>query len=898
MPTGSYQTQATVDDHAAISLPFTVGQYIATEILAKGGMSTTYLGYSANDDSQKVVIKIPDTSSPRTVELFENECKILTELHHPNIVPVLKTGAFCAGLPYMVMKYIAGQSLRQKIDTQGKFSWSDTVDLLDDIAGALQYLFEKDFCHRDIKPANIVFDTDTKHWILVDFGIAKSMQNNIMATMTLAGQGSGTWDYMPPEQLEGKVVDIRCDIYALGTVAWEALIGRLPHRGTKLPSALRRDLPTDVDVLIAKMVEHNQEDRYQTPAEVLQALHGGAKKIEALIHLKRNLKKALKYVAWSLCITCLLGLMWITSDFFVNAKIHEIQETNKNSATVTIREIEKYISRTPLWLGRRYWASIETDLRTKANEEKRKMEDEYSTIKERIGLTEGEDADLENRKTLCENFVSKWGNIFGNTSELKYAAQQRDVLGNILRHRSEKKRLDEIIAETKTITIECEKEKANFRRAISDCNQFESELHFDDLKQQLHAFVAELKKQAIDNALALADSKCADGGSGDNLFKAYQTLFEVKEYAGDDERLHTKMSEIDDSFWNYYLAKVQEELNKNHFKNARSYAEHYGRLGKPLGMTRNLSKADEVLKIIADAEETYDWNETVKVANKYLDDRAFPSAFDAVLRFEKKYPHTKIDIAKARKTIADRFASDIISTQRSLDDCQDQLETFIKLFSMQNDNIPALQRHLCFCVFEEIETIMFGDSSAKTEQLAQIKFTKCNDVQKQYLSSLKSVAMDSAANPGDKFKWYTFFYRYERPPESCVKLSEPPRIYWVTITSFSYSMSKSDYDEYKGIGDADIQVKIQENTADEPFKINAPTNRREWSTSTTSSGNEIAFWFDTKGAALTAGIVDDDTFDRGPSRLVDFGASQFSRSGEASYSFDSGTKISIKWTTE
>ena len=192
---------------------------------------------------------------------------------------------------------------------------------------------------------------------------------------------------------------------------------------------------------------------------------------------------------------------------------------------------------------------------------------------------------------------------------------------------------------------------------------------------------------------------------------------------------------------------------------------------------------------------------------------------------------------------------------------------------------------------------MFGDSSAKTEQLAQIKFTKCTDEQKQYLTTLKSVAMDSAANPGNKFKRYAFRYRSERPPASCVKIGTP-RVYWVTITNFSYEMSYSDYRAYEGLNNADIQVRIQENTADEPFKINAPTNRREWSTSTTSSGNKIAFWFDTKGAALTAGIVDDDTFDRGPSRLVDFGASQFSRSGEASYSFDSGTKISIKWTTE
>ena len=156
--------------------------------------------------------------------------------------------------------------------------------------------------------------------------------------------------------------------------------------------------------------------------------------------------------------------------------------------------------------------------------------------------------------------------------------------------------------------------------------------------------------------------------------------------------------------------------------------------------------------------------------------------------------------------------------------------------------------------------------------------------------------MDSAANPGNKFKWYAFRYRYERPPKSCVNL-EPPRVYWVTITDFSYEMSYGDYRAYEGMANADIQVKIQENTADEPFIINAPPNNRKWHTSTTSFGGKIGFWFDTKGRPLSAGIVDSDIFERGPDRLADFGASQFSQSGETSYTFLSGTKISIKWTS-
>src|SRR5574344_1992103 len=125
----------------------------------------------------------------------------------------------------MVMKFIDGPSLRQQLKTQEKLSWDEAKKVLEDIATALGYLYINNMCHRDIKPDNIIFDKEARNWVLVDFGIAKSLQDNIRLTMTMAGQDSGTWDYMPPEQLDGKVVDIRCDIYALGTVIWEALIG-------------------------------------------------------------------------------------------------------------------------------------------------------------------------------------------------------------------------------------------------------------------------------------------------------------------------------------------------------------------------------------------------------------------------------------------------------------------------------------------------------------------------------------------------------------------------------------------------------------------------------------------------------------------------------------------------
>ena len=203
-------------ERVSIPLPFAAGKFQVTDFFTQGGMSTTYLGHRSNDPSERVIIKIPDVKNQKTVEMFRNECLILSELKHPNIVPILGYGDISIegeSYPYMAMKFIDGQSLRQKIKAQGRLSWEEASKVLKDILEALNYLCEKKFCHRDIKPDNIIFDTKSQKWILVDFGIAKSMHESIMLTMTMAGQDSGTWDYMPPEQLDGKAVDIRCDIY-------------------------------------------------------------------------------------------------------------------------------------------------------------------------------------------------------------------------------------------------------------------------------------------------------------------------------------------------------------------------------------------------------------------------------------------------------------------------------------------------------------------------------------------------------------------------------------------------------------------------------------------------------------------------------------------------------------
>ena len=396
--------------------PFEIsGLYAVESVLSKGGMGTTYLAHRLRDKGQEVVIKVPDTHSASTLRRFEKECLTLEQLEHENIVKCLGYSTFSHGgesYPYLAMVYVKGQTLRQRLEG-GRMPWDEVKILLENILKALVYIASKGICHRDIKPENIIYDDDRKKWVLVDFGIAKSsMAQEVLKTLEA---NDGTWDYMSPEQKSGKQVDIRSDIYSLGKVAWEALLGIRPEAGTELPHEAEVEGCTDdVDVLIRRMVESSPEKRYATPEKALEALESSAKKVAQYEWWRRFLRRACKVACCGLGVLALLVAIWFTGDFVCIAKLKQIAAEAK-SPTVQIREMEAAVGSYPLYWGRSYLQSEEVEtIRKKADREHEEMLSEFNRVK---NIVEDNNVTIDLKRISCNNFLAKWKEAFSGTSE-------------------------------------------------------------------------------------------------------------------------------------------------------------------------------------------------------------------------------------------------------------------------------------------------------------------------------------------------------------------------------------------------------------------------------------------------------------------------------------------------
>jgi len=162
---------------------------------------------------------------------FDREAKAQAKFSHPNIVPVYDYGE-TDGVPYLVMEYLPGDTLKQKMDEP--IDWRQAVRWLMPVADALGYAHAHGVIHRDVKPANILFDNKGDP-VLMDFGIAKVLETD-EATLTGTGFGVGTPEYMAPEQWQGKPSE-SSDQYALGVVLYEMLTGQKPY-SADTPAAL------------------------------------------------------------------------------------------------------------------------------------------------------------------------------------------------------------------------------------------------------------------------------------------------------------------------------------------------------------------------------------------------------------------------------------------------------------------------------------------------------------------------------------------------------------------------------------------------------------------------------------------------------------------------------------
>src|SRR5215211_6095377 len=250
-----------------------------------GGMATVYLAHDIRHD-RNVAIKVlhPDLAAALGAERFLAEIKTTAKLQHPHILPLLDSGE-AEGLLYYVMPYVAGESLRARLERETQLAVDDAIRIAREVASALDYAHRSGVVHRDIKPENILIHEDQA--LVADFGIALAVSAAGGPRMTQTGLSLGTPAYMAPEQATGeRAIDARADIYALGAVLYEMLVGEAPFTGptvqaivarvmTESPRPVtgqRRSVPEHVNAAVLRALEKVPADRFHTAAEFSNAL--------------------------------------------------------------------------------------------------------------------------------------------------------------------------------------------------------------------------------------------------------------------------------------------------------------------------------------------------------------------------------------------------------------------------------------------------------------------------------------------------------------------------------------------------------------------------------------------------------------------------------------------------
>jgi serine/threonine-protein kinase len=281
-----------LDRASTLSNQILDSRYAVEKKLGEGGMSYVYLAREINSGAT-VAIKVlsPKLASDKSsVERLRREAGLAMRLEHPNVCKILRLGESEDGLIYLVMPYLKGELLSDREVRNGPMDVRIGIALLQEICAGLHHAHELQIIHRDLKPENIMLvadDDGRDHAVVMDFGLAKERRADpAIQKLTATGIILGTPEFMSPEQIRGKPLDARSDIYALGIVAFEMFTGKLPFqgrnaqemmiarlRGTATPvRQVRPDLPVPLEKALIKALATNPDDRYSTTLEFAAAL--------------------------------------------------------------------------------------------------------------------------------------------------------------------------------------------------------------------------------------------------------------------------------------------------------------------------------------------------------------------------------------------------------------------------------------------------------------------------------------------------------------------------------------------------------------------------------------------------------------------------------------------------
>ena len=262
-------------------------RYRVERELGAGGMATVYLAHDLKHE-RDVAIKVlhPDLGAALGGERFLTEIRTTAKLQHPHILPLLDSGE-AGGLLYYVMPLVTGETLRARLDRERQLPIADAVLIAREVADALSHAHAQGIVHRDIKPENILLQGG--HALVADFGIALAVQSAGGARMTQTGLSLGTPQYMSPEQAAGeRVIDARSDVYAVGAVTYEMLVGEAPFTGPSVQAivarllaeeprglvAQRKAVPDYVETAVLRALDKLPADRFATAADFMAALDG------------------------------------------------------------------------------------------------------------------------------------------------------------------------------------------------------------------------------------------------------------------------------------------------------------------------------------------------------------------------------------------------------------------------------------------------------------------------------------------------------------------------------------------------------------------------------------------------------------------------------------------------
>jgi serine/threonine-protein kinase len=273
-------------------------RYQITRKLGEGGMSYVYQAQEI-DTGRAVAVKIliPRLSrDPASLERLRREATIATRLNHPNVCPILRLGETPDRLLYLVMPFLDGEPLSEHETRRGPFPVGEGIPLLVQVCHGLGHAHDLQIIHRDLKPENVMLVPDPViptgfRAVVMDFGLAKERRAGPdVVKLTATGIVLGTPEFMSPEQIRGKPLDGRSDVYALAILAFELFTGQLPFTGKSAQETmiarlrgsplqlrdLKADLPAKLEAVISKALSVNPADRYGSMSELAYAFESAA----------------------------------------------------------------------------------------------------------------------------------------------------------------------------------------------------------------------------------------------------------------------------------------------------------------------------------------------------------------------------------------------------------------------------------------------------------------------------------------------------------------------------------------------------------------------------------------------------------------------------------------------